>query len=278
MPAPASLHRSLGLQVLLPRAGIVLIWLALNQWVRLPVPLVFILMAADGLFLLWQARAFLLSADAHVRSTGAMAPVWGGYLVLLFAGFTAITLWWDAQLIARTEEEPNYAEQRRQAREALYRLTVSNDGRALIFEGEITFGLTRRIAQMASQHPGLHRMTLTSPGGLIAEARGAARLIREHGFATRAEGLCASACTLMFAAGPRRSLGGDGQLGFHSYALQFESGLPQIDLEREQEKDRAFLLQQGVSAEFANRVFAIPHREIWIPDATALRIGGVVTD
>ncbi|UWQ76139.1 hypothetical protein [Leisingera sp. M658] len=278
MPAPASLRRSLGLQVLLPRAGVVVIWLALNQWVSLPVPLVFVLMAADGLFLLWQARIFQHSADAHVRSTGAMAPVWGGYLVLLFAGFAAVTLWWDAQLIARAKEEPVYAEQRRQAREALYRLTVSNDGRALIFAGEITFGLTRRIEQMILQHPGLQRITLTSPGGLIAEARGAARLIREQGFSTRAEGLCASACTLMFAAGLRRSLGGNGQLGFHSYALQFESGLPQINLEKEQEKDRAFLLQQGVSAEFANRVFAIPHREIWIPDATALRIGGVVTE
>ncbi|WP_264210260.1 hypothetical protein [Leisingera thetidis] len=278
MRAPASPRRSLVLQVVLPRAGVVAGWLALNHWIRLPVPLAYALMAADGLFLLWQGRAFQLSADAHVRSTGAMAPVWGGWLVLLFAGFAALTLWWDALLIARAVEQPAYAEQRRQAREALYSLTVSADGRVLVLEGEITFGLTRRMEQMADRHPGLHRVSLTSPGGLIAEARGAARLIRERGLATRAEGLCASACTLMFAAGRRRSLGRGGRLGFHSYALQFESGLPQIDLGKEQEKDRAFLLQQGVSAEFADRIFAISHQNLWVPGTAALRAGGVLTD
>ncbi|WP_323779732.1 hypothetical protein [Leisingera sp.] len=278
MRQPASLRRSLGLQVLLPRAGVVLVWLALNQWARLPLPLVFSLMAADGLFLIWQARVFLQSADAHVRSTGAMAPVWGGYLVFMLAGFAAIALWWEAQLIARTADEPAYAEQRQQEREALYRLTVSEDGRVLVFDGEITFGLTGRINQMAGRHPGLQQISLTGPGGLIAEARGAARLIRDRGLATRAEGLCASACTLMFTAGHRRSLGALGQLGFHGYGLQSAGGLPQIDLEKEQEKDHAFLLAQGVSAAFADRIFAIPHNQIWIPDSAALRAGGVLTD
>lgn len=275
-PAPLSLPRSLALQVVLPRAAVLLGWLALNHWIRLPVPLAFVLMAADGLFLLWQARAFLRSADAHVQSTGAMAPVWGGYLLLLFAGFAALTQWWDALLIARAVEEPAYAEQRRKEREALYSLSVSADGRALIFDGEITFGLTARMRNLAEENPGVDQVALAGPGGLIAEARGAARLIRQNGWDTRAAGLCASACTLMFAAGAERSLGPDGQLGFHSYALQFESGLPQIDLQREQEKDRAFLLQQGVSAEFTDRIFSVPSAELWLPGSGELHAAGLI--
>ncbi|OBY25948.1 hypothetical protein [Leisingera sp. JC1] len=274
--SPASLPRSLMLQVVLPRGAVLLVWLALNHWIRLPVPLAFVLMAADGLFLLSQARAFLRSADAHVQSTGAMAPVWGGYLLLLFAGFAALTQWWDALLIARAVEEPAYAEQRRLEREALYRLTVSADGRTLIFDGEVTFGLTKRMRQLAEENPGLDQVALAGPGGLIAEARGAARLIRQKGWDTRAAGVCASACTLMFAAGTERSLGPDGQLGFHSYALQFESGLPQIDLQREQEKDRAFLLQQGVSAEFTEQIFAVPSAELWLPGRDELHRGGLI--
>ncbi|KIC07297.1 hypothetical protein RA19_24605 [Leisingera sp. ANG-M1] len=280
MPRPAaSLPRSLSLQVLLPRAGVLLGWLALNQWARLPEPLVFALMAADGGFLLWQFRAFQRSADAHVRSTGAMAPVWGGYLLLLFAGFAAITLWWDALLIARQPQEaPRYAEQRAREREALYSLTVSDDGRRILFSGEITFGLTSRMRQLADDHPGLETVVLSGPGGLIAEARGAAKLIRDRNLSTQATGLCASACTLIFIAGRRRSLDTEAQLGFHSYDLQIESGLPQVDVQKEQSKDRAFFLQQGISADFADKVFGIPHSRLWTPDRQELLTGGVLTE
>lgn len=273
-----SLPRSLALQVMLPRGCLVLGWLALNQWIRLPVPLAFVLMAADGLFLLWQARAFQLSADAHVRSTGAMMPVWGGYLVLLFAGFAALILWWDALLIARTVEEPAYAEQRRLEREAKYSLAVSGDGRVLIFDGEITFGLTKRLRQLAQDHPDIEHVELAGPGGLIAEARGSALVIRDQGWNTYATGLCASACTLLFAAGSRRSLGAAGQLGFHSYALQSGSGLPHIDIRKEQQKDRAFLIGQGVRAVFVSRIFDVPFSGLWIPQAGELLAGGVITD
>ncbi|WP_241482256.1 COG3904 family protein [Leisingera sp. ANG-Vp] len=255
-------------------------WLAINQWLKLPVPLAFALIAADGGFLLWQFRTFQRSADGHVRSTGAMAPVWGGYLVILFAGFAAVTLWWDALLIAKTEEPTGlpYAEQQRRAREALYTLTVSPDGQILVFEGEVTFGLTKRLTRILAESPGLQQFALTSPGGLIAEARGAAKLIRQHGLETEAAGLCASACTLIFAAGTRRRLGPDGALGFHSYALQFATGLPQIDLQQEQEKDRAFLLRQGVSPEFAARIFDAGHTELWRPERQELLAGGVLTE
>lgn len=277
MRAPVSLPRSLGLQVVLPRACLVLGWLALNQWVRLPVPLVFVLMAADGLFLLWQARAFQLSADAHVRSTGAMMPVWGGYLVLLFAGFAALILWWDALLIARAVEEPAYAEQRRLEREAKYSMSVSEDGLVLVFDGEITHGLTRRMEAVLASAPDVRRVRLSGPGGLIYEARGAAKLIRRYQLETEAAALCASACTLMFAAGRSRRLAEGGKLGFHGYALMFEGGLPQVDLLKEQQKDLAFLQQQGIRAEFARDVFAVANGELWVPSNSELRAAGVLT-
>lgn len=274
---PASLRQSFLLHLALPRAGLLLGWWAANQLVKLPLPLVWVLIAADGLFFLWQCRAFLQSADAHTRDTGNLAPVWGGYLAVLFAGFATATLWWDAVLIASLEEGTPYAVERAREREALYTLSLAPGGTVLVFEGEITHGLTRRLRRLLAENPGVTQLHLSGAGGLIYEARGAAKLVRARGLETRAGGLCASACTLVFAAGSRRSLDAGGQLGFHGYALMFEGGLPQVDLLKEQEKDRAFLLAQGVSAGFAGRIFAVPNSSLWVPEAAELLSGGMIT-
>ncbi|MFV1492743.1 hypothetical protein VWX97_17470 [Phaeobacter sp. JH18-32] len=272
-----TLGRSFLWQLVLPRLLVLLTWALLNTVVVLPLRLLYALVLIDGLLLLWQARSFLRSADAHIRDTGHLAPVWGGYLAILFAGFATVTLWWDAVLIATTPEEPDYAETERLAREALYDLSITPDGRRLVFAGEIPHGLTRRVAAMMAEAPALREVALSGPGGLIYEARGVARLIRERALDTVAEGACASACTLVFAAGEERRLAKGGSLGFHSYALAFPGGLPQVDLNREQARDRDFLIAQGVSADFAERLFATDHRQLWTPDADELRRAGVLT-
>ncbi|MDE4303216.1 hypothetical protein PXK30_08145 [Phaeobacter gallaeciensis] len=276
-PGPASLQRSLGLHVVLPRAGVLLVWLALNHFFWLPVFLAWGLIAADGVLLAWQSRDLLRSTDGHIRSTGSMAPVWGSYLVLLFAGFATLTQWWGALLTAGQVETLPYAQQQEQARQQLYSLTLSDDGRTLIFTGEITHGLTRRIAATLDAAPEVRSLHLTGPGGLIYEARGVAKLIRTRGLDTKAADLCASACTVIFAAGQERLLAPKGQLGFHGYALMFEGGLPQLDLKKEQQKDLSFFLQQGISEGFVQRVFEVANSDLWIPEHAELRAAGVIT-
>lgn len=276
-PEPRRLLDVLLRQLLLPRAAAILGWLAALHWLQLPKGAVLALMAADAVLLLWQARAVLRGTDAHVAGSGAMAPVWGSYLLVLLAFFAAPVLWWEALLSTRPGEALPYAEERRQAREALYRLTRAEDGRTLVLEGEITHGLTRRIEAQLEAAPAVRRLRLTSGGGLIYEARGTARLIRRHGLDTEAAGLCASACTLIFAAGAGRRLLPGAELGFHGYALMFESGLPQVDLAAEQARDLGFLQQQGISADFARRALATDHRSLWRPGAAELRAAGVLT-
>ncbi len=278
MSAPAvSLSRCLLRQLLLPRAAVVLGWLAAAHWLALPKGLVLALIAADALLLLWQARAVLRGTDAHVASTGAMASVWGSYLLVLLAIFAAPVLWWEALLSTREEAALPYAEQRRQEREALYRLTLSEDGSTLVLEGEITHGLTRRIEAQLAAAPDLRRLQLSSAGGLIYEARGTARLIAQYRLDTEAAGLCASACTLIFAAGHSRRLAPDGALGFHGYGLMFPGGLPQVNLIAEQQRDLEFLQQQGIHADFARRALATDHRSLWRPTLAELLAAGVVT-
>ncbi|MEP2715255.1 hypothetical protein [Pseudophaeobacter sp.] len=278
-PEPFSLKASLLWHILLPRGAALALWWSANQLLQMPPRLVWGLMAADALLFLWASRAHLRSADAHMVSSGTMAPIWGGYLLLFLAILASLSLWWQALLIAnRPPEGPSYAEQRALAHATRYSLTVSEDKTILIFDGEVTFGLTKTLRAQLLQQPDVTRVQLISPGGHIYEARGAAKIIQAKGLATEAIGLCASACTLIFAAGEARQLGPQGQLGFHGYALDYFGGLPQIDLTAEQEKDRRFLLTQGIHPEFIDRIFATPATELWHPGPAALLAAGLLRD
>jgi hypothetical protein len=274
---PRSLRASLFWHILLPRGAALLVWWGANQLLQMPPTVVWGLIAADALFLVWLIRAHLRAADEHMTGSGAMAPVWGGYLLMLIAILASVTLWWQALLVAhRPPAGIPYAEQRALDRAARYSLTLSADGTSLVFDGEVTFGLTKALKTQLQDHPGVRQLRLSSPGGLIYEARGAARLIAARSLATTAEGLCASACTLMFAAGERRSLGPQGQLGFHGYALENFGGLPQVDLAKEQGKDRDFLIRQGITAGFVEQIYATPSSALWIPSPEVMRRAGLL--
>ena len=274
---PRSLSASLVWHILLPRGLALLLWWGANQLFQMPPGLVWALIAADMLCLIWGCRAHLRAADAHMLSSGAMAPVWGGYLLLALAILAALSLWWQALLIAnRPPEGLSYAEQRALEHAQRYSLRLSAEGDVLIFTGEITFGLTKAIKAQLERHPEVRQLHLTSPGGHIYEARGVAKLIQAQGVSTMAPGLCASACTLMFAAGTARSLGPEGQLGFHGYSLKIFGGLPQIDLMAEQGKDGDYLVSQGVTHTFVKQIYATAPTDLWRPSPGQLRSVGML--
>jgi hypothetical protein len=274
---PRSLGASLLWHILLPRGLALLLWWGANHLIQMPPSLVWGLIAVDFVCLLWVSRAHLRVADAHMLSSGAMAPIWGGYLLLLLSVLASLSLWWQTLLIAnRPPEGLSYSEQRAQDHADRYSLTLSQDGRALIFSGEVTFGLTKTIKAQLLHHPEVQQLQLTSPGGHIYEARGVAQLIRAQGISTLAPGLCASACTLIFAAGTTRQLGPKGQLGFHGYSLEIFGGLPQIDLMAEQRKDGDFLVGQGVTPGFIQQIYATAPTELWRPSPEQLWAGGML--
>ncbi|WP_293574816.1 hypothetical protein [Phaeobacter sp.] len=272
-----TLGRSFLWQVVLPRACVLVLWSMLNEVVTLPLRVLYGLILIDLLLMIWQIRQFLRSADQHILGTGHMVPVWGGYLAILFAGFATVTLWWDAVLIATAPDEISAAEQMRLEREARYQLEVSQDGTELRLAGEIQHGLTKRVAALIAENSALERITLCSEGGLIYEARGVARLVADHQLDTLAEGSCASACTLIFAAGVERDLAPGAVLGFHSYQLAYGGGLPQVDVAAEQARDRRFLTGRGISAAFIDQIYATPASALWTPSRSDLRIAGVLT-
>lgn len=96
-------------------------------------------------------------------------------------------------------------------------LSLSADGHSLRLDGTIGMGDAERLVSMLKTEAAreLRRVELTSPGGRVHEAEKMATALKQHGYASRAVGTCASACTLVFLAGSPRQLTPGAQLGFH---------------------------------------------------------------
>ena len=276
--APVALPRSFWLHLVLPRAVILLALFTIGGMVRVPVGVLYVLLAADILFFIWQFLRFQANADNHLQSMGGMTLIWGGYLVMLIAGFASISLWWGAFLYSSQSETPElFTDQMDRLHAAEYDLGLSDDKLSLTFKGTIAFGLTKRATELIVENPQLVGVRLTSNGGHIYEARGFANLIREHGLNTKVQGDCSSACTLVFVAGTHRSLSPGGRLGFHSYALEFGPALPNLDLEKEQNKDREFFRSQGINESFLIQMFDEPNTELWYPSRSEASEAGLFT-
>ncbi|PCJ09429.1 MAG: hypothetical protein COB16_04515 [Rhodobacteraceae bacterium] len=262
---------------MLPRAAVLLTLALIGSLLKVPVVLLYALLAADAAFFVWQFIRFQACADDHLRGMGSMTPVWGGYLVLLFAGFATASLWWGAFLSARPPETTElFTDQMDRLHAAEYELHLSEDRLTLSFTGTVDFGLTKRTRILLKDNPQLTGVTLTSPGGHIYEARGFAKLIRDHGLDTHVVNECSSACTVMFVAGHQRSLAPGARLGFHSYALEFGPALPNLDPQKEQDKDRAFFRRQGINEAFLARMFDEPSSDLWFPSPAETRQAGLL--
>lgn len=271
------LSHSFWLHLVLPRAVVLLGLVVLGSLLAAPIPMLYALLAADGAFFIWQFLRFQNSADDHLRGMGSMTPIWGGYLVLLFAGFASASLWWGAFLFAHPPETTElFTDQMDRLHAAEYELLMSEDQKTLTFSGTITHGLSKRARILLQENPQLETVTLNSPGGHIYEARGFAYLIRDHGLDTYVESECSSACTLLFVAGDQRSLASEARLGFHSYALEYGTALPNVDLQKEQEKDKKFFQDRGISEAFLTQMFDEPSSELWYLSRTEARQAGLL--
>jgi hypothetical protein len=96
-------------------------------------------------------------------------------------------------------------------------LSISADGRSLLLSGTIGMGDAERLRALLDS-PAAHelrRIELNSPGGRLREAEKMATALKQHGQGSRAVGICASACTLVFLAGNPRQLTSGARLGFH---------------------------------------------------------------
>ena len=149
-------------------------------------------------------------------------------------------------------------------------------GTELEISGGIGAGFAHDLQRALDANPAASMIHLNlGIGGLISEAKDARRLLRERNLSTYVSTQCVSACTLVFMGGNRRLLKNDARLGFHAPSFPGASGGAVADM---LQAERRYLVEIGVSEDFASRVIDTPKESMWYPTAAELRAAGVVTE
>jgi hypothetical protein len=152
-------------------------------------------------------------------------------------------------------------------------LRLEGEGRVLRLVGPLGAGSAERVEAALRASPAVRLVQLDSPGGRVFEAQAIAAGIRRRGLDTYAEGLCASACTMLLLAGHDRGAAPQARIGFHR---------PQFaGLDDEQVTDSHALLaayrEAGLGAAFVARVRATRSDAMWYPSRGELQRWQVLT-
>jgi hypothetical protein len=93
--------------------------------------------------------------------------------------------------------------------------SIRRIGDALVFDGRIDFAAAARFQKLLDD-PGVARLVITSPGGLVAPALDMADAIHARGLAVEVPATCLSSCAnYVFPAGSRKQLGRPDAVGWH---------------------------------------------------------------
>jgi len=266
-------RQSLWLNVVALRAALIgLAWGFLPH--PLPSAVVLGLIGADVALYLWQGVGLVRHGDARARSYGTTGHVWAGLLGLVIALFLSLSIWW--MLVLHSPLSPPRPDPLAGRVLPEDKVTLTVTGPRLLLEGIIPIGLAARVGAQLDTHPQITTLVLNSPGGQVQAARTLAALVQDRGLDTHVEESCSSACTLVFMAGTRRSLGTGGRLGFHGYALLMATGHPNIDPGEEMARDLAYLHARGVKPEFLTRIPEVAPKDMWFPTRAELTRAGIL--
>jgi hypothetical protein len=155
-----------------------------------------------------------------------------------------------------------------------FAIRLLRDGAEIEFAGRIDWGASAALRRALLEAPEVRLIRLESPGGRLAEARLMNKLIAQRGLATMTTTFCHSACTIAYIAGKERRLGAEGRLGFHQSNRPF--GVSEIS-DRIAREERERLVAAGVAKWFADKAYATPNDQLWIPTRAELLRARVVT-
>jgi len=231
-----------------------------------------------GVVFVWQAVGVFRAGETHIRQHGAIALHWGAQLGVIIAFWLtasyALNAW---QMTLDVPDYENFAEKMDRERAGRYRISREPGG-ALLIDGTLELGVTKRLAALLAEDPGVREIVLSSAGGNIYEARGLARLFRDRGLTTIVAEECSSACTTAFIGGRTRNLRPGGKLGFHQYRIEADYDVLGTNPKEEESRDKTLYLAAGVKEDFVARMHSAAPGSMWYPDAEELLDAGVITD
>lgn len=155
------------------------------------------------------------------------------------------------------------------------------------------------IAELVRANPAITTLVLSGPFPLAGDAFDVARMVEDMGLATKVDGECSDACVYIFVAGSKRELPAGAKIGVHRRTLSadhlaesFEAGQAKygwkdahaqaaLMYDRGQSDMRwavEWLMDHGVSLDFALKIFATPREDMWWPKRGELVEGGVISN
>lgn len=226
--------------------------------------------------LIWQVVGDWRSLrGAKARGAGRFAR-WSSaiYIVLLALSvpFTAFefTQTWSALRDIETGRDSGG--------EAAY--TLTKDDNVLIFDGVVSWPLVADVRQQLADNPDIDVIVLNSPGGDTIAGRRVNDILRERPVATAVLGTCASACTVIYAAGQRRAIHPDGRLGFHASAVILMDAMMTRIMNsltfRSDALNARYYRQAGFDDAFIERAVTTPSTDLWVPSQDVLLQANVV--
>lgn len=131
----------------------------------------------------------------------------------------------------------------------------------IVMKGPIEFGSSEALRSVLEKNPKFTLVELESPGGYVIEGMRMAKLLSEHKMDTVAFDVCASSCTVIYAAGNDRYLGNRAWMGFHRSGTKYG---PVGDGWNSSDHQIAnYWLDRGVKEDFVRRALKPSIRNIW---------------
>ena len=190
---------------------------------------------------------------------------------------------------------------------ALWALPVSADirieGEALIYDAP-AYGYNpdrasdaNAIGALLRTHVEIKRIVLVGDFWITRAALDVARVVDDFELTTEVRGECSEACLYILVAGKNRTVaqGGqvhlkrivmpadilraqfEGQKASYGWADEFGQAAYMYDRAQNDMRDAlGFLLDHGVSLDFAMRVFDMPRQDVWTPTRAEMVAGGVI--
>jgi len=262
--------------VILGLEGFILTPLVVDAYAGAVSALLFFILA-DLIIYIWQVVGVLRACDRYQSAYGSISVVWALHFgILMSLMFTLVSLFTSVQSAFFERDQELLRTLAEQERADTYQLTLSGDGTVLTLKGSFDFGITKSVTAFLQAHPNVKAIVLASPGGITYEGRGIAKIVRDHGLGSYVFADCFSACTLAFIAGTTRTLGPNGQLGFHQYGMDADYQVLFVDSVAEQNTDREFFRSQKIEDAFLERIFEASQSDLWIPSTKVLLAAGVV--
>lgn len=228
-------------------------------------------LGVSALLWVWSSVGIWRSAYWHRRRGGT--PGWGLAARTAVALSLAVTLFRSGDLALQATELGTLARGRDSIGQ-IARMTVSEDGKQLLVQGNLAAGAAERFESVLGAGRNVKEVVLSSPGGRMLEAERMAALIRDKGLDTRVADHCMSACTSLLLAGRTRTAPETAKIGFHQPSFP---GVSAYALGDAIERTRAEYLAAGVDQRFVWRALATPAQSMWFPTPEELVEGRVLT-